>query len=146
MSVRSSAALYTPEILALAVELAEYPLIGAGGQCGDAASRVCGSKVALELLMDADGAIERAGAQVTACAIGQAAAALFLRSARGRHTTDISEALTSLETWLSGASVHPHWPGVDQLAPARAHPARHAAILLPWKAALAALSKPVRAY
>lgn len=138
-------ALYTSEILALAVELADYPLTGRMARSGEAASRVCGSKVAIELSTDAHGAIERIGARVSACAIGQAAAAVFLRSARGRSPVDIADALETLEAWLIGREIAPDWPGIASLAPARAHPARHAAILLPWKAALAALSKPARA-
>ena len=142
---RGSAALYTPEILALAVELANYPLGGELAQRGLAASRVCGSKVTVALSTLADGRIARIGARVTACAIGQAAAALFLRASQGRDADSIRDALTEMESWLQGEGDLPSWPGIDQLAAARPYPARHAAILLPWKAALAALSNPVRA-
>jgi len=34
----------------------------------------------------------------------------------------------------------PDWPDLALVAPARAYPARHGAMLLPWKAAAAALS------
>ena len=138
-------ALYTPDILALAVDLADHPLSDMLLERGTAASRVCGSKVTVALTADPDGRITDVGAQVIACAIGQAAAALFLRAARGRDAASIATALAELERWLSDAGGTPSWPGVAQLAPAKAHAARHAAILLPWKAALEALSKPARA-
>jgi hypothetical protein len=40
------------------------------------------------------------------------------------------------------AAAAPLRPGIDRLASACPYTARHAAILLPWKAALAALSNP----
>lgn len=145
MTGRGSATLYTPEILALAVELAEYPLSGDLPLHGEAASRVCGSKVAIALETDARGAITRIGARVSACAIGQASAALFLRGVRERRAGEIASALVAMEAWLAGKGRAPEWPGIAQLEAARGYPARHAAILLPWKAALAALSNPAPA-
>lgn len=142
MSVRPAAALYTSEILALAVELAGYPMTEGIGYNGEAASRVCGSKIAVALSVNLDGSIGEIGARVSACAVGQAAAALFLRSARGRKAGDLVDVLKTLEDWLGGGETAPDWPDIAKLAPVRAHPARHAAILLPWKAALAALPKP----
>lgn len=138
---RSGGRLYTPEILALAVELAQYQLDDAESERGTAVSRVCGSRVVIGLDASPDGAIERIGAQATACAIGQAAAALFLRSAIGKRREDIAHAASALEEWLSADGPIPPWPGLAVLTPARAYPARHPAILLPWKAALDALSK-----
>lgn len=142
---RPGAPLYTTEILALAVELAEYPLTDAVAQRGEAASRVCGSRVVIDAACAADGTIRRVGAQVAACAIGQASATLFLRGAPGRSAGDLAAAIGDIESWLAGADARPAWPGLSILEPARSYPARHAAILLPWRAALAALSKLPRA-
>lgn len=139
MTGRGGAALYTPGILALAVELAEFPMTEDLALRGEAQSRVCGSRVAVGLAAE-DGRIERIGARVSACAIGQAAAALLLRSAKGRDAAEIENAYAVLEAWLREERERPSWPGIELLEPARAYPARHAAILLPWKAALAALS------
>ena len=92
-----------------------------------------------------DDRIEDIGARVTACAIGQSAAALFLRAARGKGAAELAAALTAIEDWLAGEGDLPDWPGIAILEPARSYTARHAAILLPWKAALAAPSNPSRA-
>lgn len=142
MSVRGGAALYTPEILALAVELADYPLDPQCAFQGEARSRICGGRVVVSLEQADRGAIHGIGARVSACAVGQAAAALFLRSAEGRGDAEIAKALTDIEAWLAGSDTVPAWPDIEQLASARSYPARHPAILLPWKAALAALSNP----
>lgn len=141
MSGRGGATLYTPDVLALAVELGDYPLRQDHRGQGEAHSRVCGSRIVVGISEDA-GRIAEIGARVSACAIGQAAAALFLRSARGLGHVEIAAALAELETWLAGDEALPKWPGISSLDGARPFPARHAAILLPWKAALAALSNP----
>lgn len=141
MNAPAAAPLYTPGILALAVELAAFPLDADLTLRGEAASRVCGSRIAMGLIVTEDGRIARIGAQVTACAIGQAAAAVFLRHARGKSADELAASLAQMERWLqhSGSDL-PNWAGLIQLEPARAFPGRHAAMLLPWQAAMAALS------
>ena len=132
--------LYTPELLALAVELAGYPPLDTAPLHGEARSPTCGSTLAMDVSADDRGRIERLGLRVRACAIGQAAAAVFARHARGRDRRDISQALDRLEAWLGDEGPAPDWPDIALIAPAQAYPARHGAMLLPWKAALSALS------
>ena len=136
----SAARLYTPELLALAVDLARWPRLGETGLHGEARSTTCGSTLALDLALDAAGRIERLGMTVRACAVGQASAAIFARAAGARNAEDIAQSLAQLEAWLTGNDSLPDWPGLAPLEPARGYPARHGAMLLPWKAALAALS------
>ena len=78
--------------------------------------------------------------RVRACAVGQAAAAIFARHAVGCDRAAIARALDRLEAWLDDQGPAPAWPGLGAIAAARDYPARHGAMLLPWKAALAALS------
>ena len=75
-----------------------------------------------------------------ACAIGQAAAALFAQAAVGLGEAEIGEADEALGAWLSGDGDMPPWPGLATIAPALAYPARHGAIRLGWRAAREALS------
>ena len=132
--------LYTPELLALAVELSGHPPLDAAPVHAEARSPTCGSSLALDLELDPSGRIARLGMRVRACAVGQAAAAIFARHARGRSDQEIRDALERLETWLGEAGSAPDWPDLALIAPARAYPARHGAMLLPWKAAATALS------
>ena len=132
--------LYTPELLALAVALAEYPADPSLPLHGQARSKSCGSTLALDIRVDADGRIETLGLQVRACAVGQAAAAIFARAAPGRSPDDIQAVHAALTEWLAGVGSLPDWPGLAAIAPARAFPARHGAIMLPWTAARDALS------
>ena len=92
------------------------------------------------ILLDECGRLQTLGMRVRACAVGQAAAALFARSALGLDRDAIAKAHDRIEGWLEGEAPIAEWNGLELLLPARDFPARHGAILLPWKAALAALS------
>ncbi|WP_347303942.1 iron-sulfur cluster assembly scaffold protein [Croceibacterium sp. TMG7-5b_MA50] len=135
----STAKLYTPQVLGLAMELARWPLLPDAVAVGEARSPTCGSTIALGLRQDGAGRVTDFGMQVRACAIGQAAAALFGRSIVGRDAAEIGSALDAIAAWLAGERTLPDWPGLELLEPARDYPARHGAILLPWQAAMAAL-------
>ena len=132
--------LYTPELLALAVALADYPADPSLPLHGQARSKSCGSTLAADIGLDAAGRIETLGLRVRACAVGQAAAAIFARAAPGRGGDEIGATHAALLEWLAGTGPLPDWPGLAAIAPAREFPARHGAIMLPWTAARAALS------
>lgn len=135
----SAAALYSPEVLALATSLAALPLADDLPLRGAARSPACGSTLELGLALDADDRITRVGVKAHACAIGQASAAIFVAACAGRDRAGIAASLVALEDWLSGGAALPDWPGLDAIAAAQAFPGRHGAMLLPWKAALDAL-------
>lgn len=136
----SAAALYSPAVLALATSLADWPLAGDMPLRGEARAPLCGSRIELALQTGGNERIDRLGLKVHACAIGQASAAIFAREARGKGRPEIEAAMAALENWLATPSEPlPSWPGLEAIAAARDFPARHGAMLLPWKAALAAL-------
>lgn len=133
--------LYTPEILALAVSLAEHPLTDDLPHRATSRSRLCGSSVTIGIEQADDGSVARCGLSVTACAIGQAAAAIFARGAQGHDLASCRNSATGLERWLAGEGSLPDWPGLAAIESVLVHPGRHGAILLPWRAAVDALSK-----
>ena len=135
------AALYSPPMLALAVELARYPLDPASTSVAEIRSRTCGSTLRLACNVDDGGAITQLGLQVSACAVGQASAAIFASQAVGRDAADLEQAAQGIEDWLAGKGPQPDWPRFEMLEPALPHTGRHEAILLPWRAAREALSK-----
>jgi len=132
--------LYTSELLALTLKLAAYPFDEALPLEGTARSKSCGSTLALRLALDGKGVIAQLGMRVHACAVGQASAAIFAEAASGRDRGAIELAARQMERWLAGEGAMPRWLGVAALDPARAYPARHGAMMLPWRAALGALS------
>jgi len=72
--------------------------------------------------------------------VGQAAAAIFAQTASGIGLVDIAETLEALEKWLTSDGPSPDILRLEMIEPARAFPARHEAIMLPWRAAIDALS------
>lgn len=141
MTQRTSARLYSPALLGLATGLARYPLTDDLPLVAEARSRSCGSVIALGLAIDPEGRIARIGMKVSACAIGQGSAALLAEGAVGRDPDDVLAAGEALSAWLEGRGDLPDWPGIEAVAPARDHPGRHGALLLPWNAAAQALSQ-----
>lgn len=139
MSGGATARLYSPEVLALATALADFPLSEDLPLHGAARSPACGSTLHLALALDGAGRIARIGLRAQACAIGQAAAAILARAAPGRDRAALAATLAELERWLAGDGAMPDWPGLAAIAAARDFPGRHGAMLLPWRAALDAL-------
>jgi len=141
VSTAAPAKLYSPALLGLATGLARFPLTPDLPLRAEARSRSCGSVIALGLALDEQGCIASIGMQVSACAIGQASAALLAAGAVGTDPERVRDTAEALAAWLAGEGALPAiWPGLDPLAPALAHPGRHGALLLPWKAACEALS------
>lgn len=140
MTTTRPAKLYSPAMLGLATELVRFPLTADLPHRAEARSRSCGSVIAVGLALGPDGHIAQIGMQVSACAIGQASAALLAQGAVGGTGEGIAQTARALEDWLAGAGLLPDWPGIAVLAPAREHPGRHGALLLPWTAASMALS------
>lgn len=132
--------LYTTEILRLAASLNDPCQLDREDGRAELRSPTCGSRVALAVQLDDDRRIERLSMQVHACAFGQASAALVDRHALGRTHDDVSEALIVLSRWLARETDNVVcWPGIAVLSPARSRGGRHGAILLPFRALLAAI-------
>lgn len=131
--------LYSPELLALATGLAEFPFAGDFEFVGNARSKTCGSTLKLGVDLSPDSTINRVGLQAISCAVGQAAAAILAHGAPGRNLQQIEQDRDGLIRWLASEGALPNWPGIEAIAAARDYPARHGAILLPWNAAIDAL-------
>ena len=138
MASRSSP-LYTTEILRLAASLAEPHVLEREDGRAEARSPTCGSRIATAVQLDENGLISAMSQQVHACAFGQASAALVEQKALGRSSAEVEAAAAQLGAWLSGEAPEPGW-GLAALAPARTRTARHGAILLPFRALIAAMA------
>ena len=89
--------LYTPQVLGLAAELADYPLTGAFAHRATVRSRTCGSVMDIGLDCNLQGAVSRVGMKLAACAMGQASAAIMAAGLIGRDPAAIIAARASLE-------------------------------------------------
>ncbi|WP_156839175.1 iron-sulfur cluster assembly scaffold protein [Novosphingobium aquimarinum] len=131
--------LYTPPVLALATGLSAWPWDDELTIAAETRSRACGSTLKLGIDLDSEGRVARLGLRCQACAIGQAAAAIFAGAAEGRTLDAIVRDGEAIARWLAGSDEMPDWPGLEVIAPAAAYPGRHGAIMLPWNAAAALL-------
>lgn len=130
---------YTLEILRLAASLeppAELEQVDGSARLR---APICGSTVSCAVALDPAGRVERLSQTVSACAFGQASAALVAAHAPGRTGHEIDQGVIALTAWLAGDGDSEPWPGMAALSPARNRPARHGAILLPLRALQAAI-------
>jgi NifU-like protein involved in Fe-S cluster formation len=133
-----NAPLYTIEVLRLAASLSDPRDLDDADGRAELRSPTCGSRIATTVTLDEEGRVAAVGQRVHACAFGQASSALLERGAIGRSQDEVSQALSELSDWLDGNETEPAW-GLTALAPARSRKSRHGAILLPFRALLAAM-------
>jgi NifU-like protein involved in Fe-S cluster formation len=131
-------ALYTLEILRLASSLVAGDTLADPDGVAEKRSPICGSQINAEVKLDR-GRITQLAIRASACAMGQASAAIVRGQALGTSLTELASLRAGLAAYLSGDGDLPStWPKLALLAPAKDYPARHAAILLPFDAVLAA--------
>lgn len=134
--------LYSKDILRLAANLPHGDHIDSADAMASRRSPVCGSEITVEIRLNGDRCIAALAFRARACAMGQASAAILRKVALGRDAGEILAMRAALAAALSCAQGFDRcWPELAVFEPARAHPARHAAILLPYDAVLAALTE-----
>ncbi|MEY2942422.1 MAG: hypothetical protein RLY97_436 [Pseudomonadota bacterium] len=138
MTALRSKLLYSPEVLALASELSAYPLNDRAALRAEVRSPSCGSSLILGLGLNSEMEIAHIGVAARACAIGQASAAIFALAGLDKNLQDVEQAEAAIIQWLLGDGEMPKWPRFELISAAHAYPARHGAIILPWRAALVA--------
>ena len=130
-----TAPLYNTEILRLAATIPHHQRLPDPMASVEKRSPVCGSRVTVDVDLDAAGRIAALGMQVRACALGQAAASLMGAHAIGRTPAELDAVRIALTNWLAGeGDTPPDWPGLDLFTPALPHSARHPSIRLAFEA------------
>ena len=138
-------ALYNRDILRLAASIPHQRRLERPQASVEKRSPVCGSRVAVDVVLDGEGRLLNLGQEVKACALGQASASLMGASALGRNAAELAQARDTLAAYLGGRSGDPgDWPGLAIFAEARPYKARHASILLPFEAVAEAAGKAAR--
>lgn len=135
--------LYNTAILRLAASIPHTGRLDSPAGSATRVSPVCGSRVIVDVTLDADGRIAALGQDVRACALGQASASLFGQHAVGLSRSELSAAAETLAALLKGqmddAAALGRWSDLAIFLPAVPHRSRHGSILLPWQAGLAAM-------
>ncbi|MEZ5656031.1 MAG: iron-sulfur cluster assembly scaffold protein [Sphingobium sp.] len=139
-----SSALYNRDILRLATSLpAPLRLDDAQGSA-DRRSPTCGSRVIADVRMNAESRVDQVALTVSACALGQASAALMYAHVGGCSVEELQTATDSLRHYLAhpdADSAADFWPGIDVFAAARDYPARHPSIMLAFEAVTEAVQR-----
>jgi NifU-like protein involved in Fe-S cluster formation len=139
-------ALYNRDILRLAASIPHQRRLAAPQASVEKSSPICGSRVMVDLALDAQGRVAELGQEVRACALGQASASLMGAHAIGRTAAELAGAREALAAYLAGRRDAPgDWPGLAIFADARRFTARHPSILLAFEAAAEAAARAARA-
>ena len=134
---------YTRDILRLASSLPVVGRLAAADGVAERRSVTCGSRVVASVRMDRE-RVADAALEAHSCSLGQASAAIVLAHAVGLTQDDFINLRARLAAGLNSEGDWPtDWPELSHLAPAHAYPGRHAAILLPYDAIIAAIEEAV---
>ena len=145
---RMTSALYNRDILRLAASIPHHRRLEQPHGSVEKRSPTCGSRIAVDVVLDEEGRLAGLGQDVRACALGQAAASLMGAGALGRSRSELAEARDALAAFLAGRREDPgHWAGLEIFRAARPYQARHPSILLAFEAVAeaAALAERTRA-
>ncbi|PRY90098.1 iron-sulfur cluster assembly scaffold protein [Donghicola tyrosinivorans] len=123
--------LYSQRILALAAEVPHNARLESPMASVKKRSPLCGSTVTVDIDVK-DGKISNYGAEVKACALGQAAAGVVGQAAVGRTQAEVITARDQLKAMLKEEGPVPDAPfdGLEALLPAKDYKNRHASIML----------------
>ena len=139
---RVSSPLYNARILRLAASIPHAARLPDAQATVEKRSPICGSRVAVDVVLDGDGRLAALGQEVRACALGQASAAVVGAALPGRDRAEVEHARDALRAMLKegGPPPGPPFEGLEVLLPARDFKNRHASILLALEAAAEAIA------
>jgi len=135
-------ALYNRDILRLATSLVAGDHLADPDGSAEVRSPLCGSRIQADVVMDAEGKLRDLALRANACALGQASTAILAQNAVGTALTEVAKLRDGVAQALQRTGDMPScWPELALLAAACDYPSRHAAILLPYDAILAAAAQ-----
>ncbi|MBN8829549.1 MAG: iron-sulfur cluster assembly scaffold protein [Sphingomonadales bacterium] len=138
-------ALYNMDVLRMAASVADLPPLADPDAREERRSPTCGSRMTVTLRLDSEGRITAIGLDAKACALGQAASAIFAKGAIGKDHAAIATASEAWRAYLAGeVDAVPDWPGLDLLSAGRDYPARHPSMRLAFEAASAAMAQALQ--
>lgn len=128
--------LYSRKILAYAASIPRLGHLEEPHASADAVSRLCGSKVHVEIRVE-DGRIADFAQQVQACALGQTAASIIGGAIIGATREEIEQGRREMRQMLEtgvGASPGGRFAELKVLAPVKDYPGRHGSVMLVFDA------------
>jgi NifU-like protein involved in Fe-S cluster formation len=134
--------IYNRKILELAADIPALRRLEAPDATAVAHSRLCGSKVTVDLTMK-DGVVTGFGHDVKACALGQASSSIMARHVMGATGEELRTVREQMYKMLKEAGPPPSgkWADLEALLPVRDFKARHASTLLTFDAVADAVNQ-----
>lgn len=141
-------ALYNEKILNFAAHIGQTERLNSPDATVTHHSPLCGSRITVDLKLDAEGRVAAYGQQVRACALGQAAASILGRHIVGQDAATLRQLVGVMRSMLKENGPPPGaefaggaFTDLEVLVPVREHKARHNAVLLPFEAAVKAIDQ-----
>jgi len=134
--------IYNARILTLAAEIPRIGRLASPDATATAHSRLCGSTVTVDIVMDGDRVADFAH-EVKACALGQASSSIMARNVVGSTAAELRALRDQVRAMLKehGSPPSGRWADVAVLEPVRDYKARHASTLLTFDAVVEAIGK-----
>jgi NifU-like protein involved in Fe-S cluster formation len=126
---------YSQQLLELAAAMPRTARLSAPQATARAHSKLCGSRVEIDLVMDGDRVADY-GQTVRACLLGQTAASVMGREIVGSSAAELRAVGAAMREMLKqgGAPPSGKWSDLALLEPVRDYKARHASTLLVFDA------------
>ena len=134
--------IYNRKILEFAADIPRLQRLDHPDATAVAHSRLCGSKVTVDVKMDKD-VVSDFGHEVKACALGQASSSVMARHVVGSTAAELKALREQMYRMLKeeGAPPSGKWADLDALLPVRDFKARHASTLLTFDAVVDAIGQ-----
>ncbi|MCG6122795.1 MAG: iron-sulfur cluster assembly scaffold protein [Microvirga sp.] len=134
--------IYNRRILELAADIPRLGRLPAPQASATAHSKLCGSRVTVDLVMDGDVVADFAH-DVKACALGQASSSIMARHVVGAKAQELRELRETMRRMLKEGGPAPggDWEELRVLEPVRDFKARHASTLLTFDAVVDAVNQ-----
>lgn len=134
--------IYNRQILGFAADIPRLQRLGAPDATAVAISRLCGSKVTVDVAMK-DGVVSDFGQEVKACALGQASSSIMARHVVGSTPEELRAVRDQMYRMLKEEGPAPtgKWAELEALLPVRDFKARHASTLLTFDAVVDAVGQ-----
>ena len=128
--------LYTAKILSAAANMPRAGRLAAPDATAEKTAKLCGSRIVVDVKLDAEGRVADFAQDVKACALGQAAAAILGEHVVGATVDEIETARDAFRAMLKEGGSPPEGRFADlaMLAPVKDYPARHTSTLLAFEA------------
>ena len=135
--------IYSTRILEVVARMPEMGrLVGAEGS-STKHSKLCGSKVSVDVKLDDAGRISAYGCEVEACLLGQTSCAVKARHAIGLSRADVQDVRDQMAAMLKEGAAAPGgiWSDLEVLYPVKDYKPRHTSMLLVFDATLEAMER-----